>query len=181
MRQDGGDAETGFGLEVGAGIRWHHPARGISAQVRGRTLLTHADKDFREQGMALSFAWDPTPTIVGRPFSLSHSMGAAGGMDALLRPVVREEQDAPGNGRHQFETRLAYGLPAFTDRLTLFPGAGSGPLPRQHYYRLLWALAPYAQQDQAQPWQLSLQAERHQSNPSSPAERSLKLRSSLLF
>ena len=36
--------------------------------MRGRTLLTHADKDFREQGMALSFAWDPTPAkIVGRP------------------------------------------------------------------------------------------------------------------
>ncbi|MCY3654167.1 MAG: hypothetical protein OXG70_03910, partial [Cyanobacteria bacterium MAG IRC1_bin_28] len=48
-------------------------------------------------------------------------------------------------------------------------------------YRLLWALAPYAQQAQAEPWQLSLQAERHQSNPSSPAEHSLKLRFSLLF
>ena len=44
MRQDGGDAETGFGLEVGAGLTWEDPQHGISAQVRGRTLLAHGEK-----------------------------------------------------------------------------------------------------------------------------------------
>ena len=49
-------------------------------------------------------------------------------------------------------------------------------------YSLLWSLAPYAQQDQAEPWQVVLEGERqeHVSSPS-PTDHSLKLRFSLLF
>ena len=49
-------------------------------------------------------------------------------------------------------------------------------------YHLLWSVAPYAQQDQAEPWQLSLEGQRHEhvSSPS-PTDHSLKLRFSLLF
>ncbi len=41
IRQDSGDAETGFGMDLDAGILWSDPERTISGELRGRTLLTH--------------------------------------------------------------------------------------------------------------------------------------------
>ena len=183
MRQDGGDAETGFGLEVGAGLTWEDPQHGISAQVRGRTLLTHADEELREQGLAFSLAWDPDPSNRGPSFSLSHSLGAvaAGGMDALLSPIAMQVLDGPGN-RQQFAAEAAYGFPAYNNRLTLTPALVLALSPHSSTHSLLWTLAPYDQQDQAGPWEFSLEAERQEDNTSdSPVNHSLKLRFSLLF
>ena len=55
-RQDRGDAEYGFGLDLGAGILWSDPQRGISGELKGRTLLSHGEEDFQGQGLALSFS-----------------------------------------------------------------------------------------------------------------------------
>ncbi|MYG64270.1 MAG: autotransporter outer membrane beta-barrel domain-containing protein [Synechococcus sp. SB0675_bin_7] len=183
VRQDSGDAETGFGLELGAGLTWEDPQHGISAQVRGRTLLTHADEDFREQGMALSFFWQPHPSHRGPSFSLSHAVGAtaAGGMDALLRPTVIEGLDGPGNGQ-RLEAEAAYGFPAFADRLTLTPALALALSPDSSTYGLLWSVAPYSEQAQAGPWEVSLEGQRHEHvSSASPADHSLNLRFSLLF
>ena len=87
LRQDGGDAETGMGAEFGAGLAWSDPERGISADLRGRGLLTHEDGGFREHGFAGSLAWDPRPdTALGPSLTLSQTVGASasGGMQALL-------------------------------------------------------------------------------------------------
>ena len=65
IRQDSGDAESGFGLDLGAGILWSDPERGISSALRGHTLLAHGEEDFQEQGLALSFSWEPTPSNRG--------------------------------------------------------------------------------------------------------------------
>ena len=184
IRQDGGDAETGFGMELGAGLAWTDPERGISAALKGRTLLTHADEEFREQGLAVSFAWEPNPSNRGPSLALSHAVGAVaeGGMDALLSPTTMELLDATPSRHHQFETKLAYGFPAFNDRLTLTPGVGLALSPDSRTYSLLWALAPYAQQSQAEPWEISLEGERQEGNTAESAvEHSLKLRFSVPF
>ncbi|MYF20133.1 MAG: hypothetical protein F4218_05800 [Synechococcus sp. SB0677_bin_5] len=98
-----------------------------------------------------------------------------------MQPVVLEELDAPSNGQ-QFAAELAYGVPAFADRFTLSPGVGVVLSPDGAVYSLGWALAPYAQQAQTEPWEVSLEGERHEhvSSPS-PTDHSLKLRFSLLF
>ena len=187
IRHDDGDAETGFGMELAAGLTWTDPGRGISAELQGRTLLTHADEAFREQGLAISFAWEPNPTNRGPSLALSHAMGAtaAAGMDALLNPTTMEALTAAtdSSGQHQFEATLAYGFPAFNGRLTFTPGLGLTLSPDSRTYSLLWALAPYAQQPQADElWQISLEGERQEnSNPTSSADHSLALRFSLLF
>ena len=41
MRNDGGDGETGTGLEVGGGLRYTDPAMGLTIEGRARTLLSH--------------------------------------------------------------------------------------------------------------------------------------------
>ena len=184
IRQDRGDAETGFGMELGAGLAWTDPERGISADLKGHTLLTHTEEEFREQGLAVSFAWEPNPSNRGPSFSVSHAVGAAaeGGMDALLSPTAMETLDVTPSRYHQFETKLAYGFPAFNDRLTLTPGMGWALSPDSRTYSLLWALAPYTQQPQAEPWEISLEGERQEDNAGeSAAEHSLKLRFSLPF
>ena len=62
MRHDGGDAETGFGVDIGAGLAWTDPASGMKAKVDARGLLTHEANGFRERGIAGSLARDPAPS-----------------------------------------------------------------------------------------------------------------------
>ena len=142
IRQDQGDAETGFGMELGAGLSWMDREQGISAELRGRTLLTHADQDVEEHGLAVSFAWDPDGSNRGPSLSLSHSMGstAAGGMDALLTPGAMQVLDGDSPSvQQEFATHLAYGFLALGDRLTLTPGLGLALSPESTIYSLLWS------------------------------------------
>ena len=154
----------------------------MNAALRGRTLVAHVEEVFREQGLAFSFAWEPTPSNRGPSLSLSHAVGAvaAGGVDALLQPVVLEGLAGPGSNGRQFEAQLAYGFPGANDRLTLTPGLALALAPDSRTYGLLWAVAPYAQQGQSRPWEVALEGER-QEYLSSPAEHSLRLSFSTLF
>ena len=52
LRHDGGDAETGLGLEAGAGIAWSDPASGIQVDLKARGLLAHETDGFRERGLS---------------------------------------------------------------------------------------------------------------------------------
>ena len=105
--------------------------------MRGRTLLTHADEDFQDQGQALSCPWEPSPANLGPSLLMRHSMGATttGGMDALLNPVTMEFPGAVSSSGQQFETQLAYGLAFFDDRFTLAPALG-GPFPGRRTLQL---------------------------------------------
>ncbi|MCY4235036.1 MAG: autotransporter outer membrane beta-barrel domain-containing protein [Cyanobacteria bacterium MAG CAR2_bin_4] len=166
LRQDSGDAETGYGVEVGAGVVWKDAQRGIRGEVKGRTLLTHTEEEFRQQGLALSFAWDPSPSNRGPSLSMGHTMGAgaSGGMDTLLSPTVIQGLDAPdGSGQH-FEAEVAYGFPTANDRLTMTPEVALALSPTSRTYGLLWSLAPYSEQGQGEPWEIALEAERQERN-----------------
>ena len=178
IRQDGGDAETGFGMDLGAGIAWKDPQRGISAELKGRTLLSHAEEDFHDQGLALSFSWDPSPSNRGPSLSMGHAMGVveSGGLDALLHPTTFEQMDGnPSNGQ-QFEAELAYGFPVHNNRLTFTPAMAMALSPTSRTYGLLWSVTPYSEQSHALPWELSIEAERLEYfSPSTPADHSLKL------
>ena len=179
IRQDSGDAESGFGVDLGAGILRQAPERVISGALRGHTLLAHGEEDFQEQGLALSFSWVPNPSNRGSSLSLSHAMGAtaAGGMDALLNPTTMERLNADPSSGKRFEAELAYGFPAYSHRLTLTPAS-----PTSRNYSLLWSPMPYAEPAQADPWQVSLAGERQEpTSVPSPVEHPLKLRFSTLF
>ena len=78
VRHDGGDAETGFGLDLGGGLAWSHPESGVSAELRGRGLLTHESRGFRDRGLSGSFAWDPgRGTGRGPKLTLTQTVGAS--------------------------------------------------------------------------------------------------------
>ena len=183
IRHDGGDAESGFGLEVGAALAWNDPQRGITAEVQGRSLVTHVDEHFQQQGLALSLSWNPNPSNRGPSLAVSHAVGAtASGMDALLSPTVIQGLDAPAGNGQRFTAEVAYGFPAANDHLTLTPGVAVALSPDSRSYGILWSLAPYARQGQTEPWEIALEGERQESNSAdTPVDHSLTLRFSLPF
>ena len=150
VRHDGGDAETGFGLDLGGGLAWSHPASGVSAEVSGRGLLTHESQGFRDRGISGSLAWDPGGgTGRGPKLTLSQSLGASasGGMDALLGRGTLAGLAANDNGggdddleNRRLELRMGYGLSAFGDRFTSTPELGLGLSNGHREYTLGWRL-----------------------------------------
>ena len=62
LRHDGGDAETGAGMDVGAGLVVSDAGTGLAVDMRVRTLLVHQDEDFSERGVAVSLSYNPTPS-----------------------------------------------------------------------------------------------------------------------
>ncbi len=62
LRRDGGDAETGAGVDVGGGLAFTDSLTGLSLDVRVRTLVAHQAEGFTERGMSLSLGWNPTPS-----------------------------------------------------------------------------------------------------------------------
>ena len=146
VRHDGGDAETGFGADMGAGLALAAPSRGLSAELRARGLLTHEADGMRERGVSGTLAWDPAPdSDRGISFKLSQAVGAqpSGGVDALLaRPTLAglgAEEDDERLGR-RLEARLGYGLGVFGERWTATPELGVGLSDTGRELRLGWRL-----------------------------------------
>ena len=131
-RHDGGDAETGFGADIGGRLVWADPALGIRAELAARGLLTHEDGSLSERGFAGSLAWDPSPdTDRGPKLTLRQALGAeaSGGMDALLRPDTARALAAAnddGPDRRALEARLGYGFAVFGGGWTGIPEVGFG-------------------------------------------------------
>ena len=145
LRHDGGDAETGWGVDIGGGLRWHAPALGLSAEVSGRGLIAHEAAGLKDRGVSGSLAWDPDPASDRGPsLSLTQTMGAqaAGGADALLGRQTLADLAANDSGfeNRRLELRLGYGLPALGDRFTSTPELGIGLSDAGRDYRLGWRL-----------------------------------------
>ncbi len=148
LRHDGGDAETGFGLDLGSGLSWSHPASGLSAEFSGRGLLTHESKGFRNRGLSGSFAWDPGKGSGRGPsltFTPTVGASASGGMDALLRRETLAGMAANDSGdddlaNRRLELRMGYGFPAFGNRFTSTPELSLGLSNGQREYGLGWRL-----------------------------------------
>ena len=146
MRHDGGDAETGFGIELGGGLAWSAPALGLNLDVSGRALLAHGDDDLKDRGFAASMAFDPDPgSERGPSFSLGQSFGAQaqGGLDALF--AVDPLEDRTGNdAQSRWTAEAAWGFAAFGGRFIGSPHAGVGLSTGTRDYTLGWRLTPAA-------------------------------------
>ena len=164
-RHDGGDAETGFGVEIGGGIAWVDPSLGLSLDLSGRTLLAHENDDLKDRGMSASLAFDPAPaTQRGPSFSLRQDFGgqASGGLDALFQPATLEDR-AGSEATSRWAMEAAYGFPAFGGRFTGSPHVGFGFATGARDYSVGWRLAPATNSDH----------ETHRRSPSVDAVRRL--------
>ena len=141
VRHDGGDAETGFGADIGGGVILAMPARGLSASLEGRGLLTHEAKGLGDTGFGASVAWDQAPSSKrGLSLTVRHSAGgsATGGTEALFSREVMDGLAANGNQR--LEGRVGYGLAVYGDRFTGTPELGYGRSDSGRDLSLGWRL-----------------------------------------
>ena len=125
LRHDGGDAETGTGIEVGAGIRYTAGMLTLEGQVR--TLLAHEAGGYEEWGASGSIRLSPNASGLGPSLALLPSWGAAGSAVARLwahpdaAALVQGSTAAPAPGR--LDAEFGWGLPALRGRGVLTPHA----------------------------------------------------------
>ena len=176
VRHDGGDAETGVGVDLGGGLAWTVPGRGLRMELRGRGLLTHESEGFRERGFSGSLAWDPTPSSQRGPsLTLTHAVGgpASGGADALLahgtlaglaaRPDSETDAVAGAGDdlrSRRLEVRLGYGLAAVGGRFASVPEIGFGLSDTGRDYSVGWRLLDGASRAGSDSLELSVAARR---------------------
>ena len=148
LRRDGGDAETGTGIEVGGGLRLSDPARGLTVTAKTRGLLAHEDTAYREWGASGSVKLDPGAGGRGLALSLTPAWGAdSGGAERLWS--ARDARGLAANDAFEPAGRLAaeagYGFGAFRGRGLATPFAGlslSGAGDRTWRTGGRWTLGP---------------------------------------
>ena len=80
---DGGDGETGAGLELGWGLSWTVPSQGLTLDARARALLGHGGER-EEWGAGGGLRLDQGASGRGASFGLALSLGHAEGGAARL-------------------------------------------------------------------------------------------------
>ena len=111
VRQDGGDAETGTGIEAGAGLRY--AGGGVTVEGSVRTLVSHEDSGYEEWGASGTVRIDPGPSGRGLSLTLSPVWGnASSGVDRLWS--LADTQGLAGESAFEATRRLeaeaGYGL-----------------------------------------------------------------------
>ena len=117
IRQDGGDAETGRGMDLGAGLVLADGVTGLAVDIRVRRLLVHQAEGFAESGMSISVSYNPTPST---PLGFTARVSPAWGGDAMSGAEAlwgRESMSGMGQdqllggGGNRLDTEVGYGLP----------------------------------------------------------------------
>ena len=108
-RYDGGDGDTGSGIEAGGGLRYHDPARGLTVEGRVRTLLHH-NGDYKEWGLGGLVKFDPGKSGRGLSVSVRPVWGQAdSGVQRLWDSgVTLGAADSSDSAR--VHARVAYGI-----------------------------------------------------------------------
>ncbi len=144
LRQDGGDTESGAGVEIGAGLAYEHARSGLKAHLRARSFISRSESDYEEWGVSGSLHMGADGAGRGFLMSLAPTLGAASsGVNRLWS--AHDASDLAANGDFEaegrFDAEIGYGLPAF-GVLTGTPYAGLGLSESGRDWRLGWRLTP---------------------------------------
>ena len=108
-RHDGGDGETGSGIEAGGGVRYHDPASGWTVEGRARVLLHH-NGDYKEWGVGGLVKLDPGTAGRGLSLSVRPVWGqASSGVERLWESGVALGAAADPDAA-RVHARIAYGI-----------------------------------------------------------------------
>ena len=129
LRQDGGDAETGTGVEIGGGISYQ--GAGFSIEGSVRKLVAHEESGYEEWGASGLVRIDPGASGRGLSLTLTPSFGAASsGVEQLWshRDATGLTPDGEFEAESRIETELGYGigLPGTQGLLTPYTGLSLG-------------------------------------------------------
>ncbi len=147
VRHDGGEGGSGTGMEVGAGVGWADPSRGLDVAVRVRGLAAHAGEGYREWGVSGWLRVVPGAAGRGLSMSLTPSWGAdPGGSERLWAMPeasrLAANDDAAPSGR--LDAEVGYGMAVLGGRFTGTPNLGFGVSDTAREYRMGWRLASVA-------------------------------------
>ena len=116
LRHDGGDAGTGAGLELGAGVGFTDPSRGLDMALRVYGLAAHAEESHREWGVSGSLKVVPGGSGRGLSMALTPSYGADRGdaqrlwtMPDTAGLAANDEAATPSS---RLDTELGYADPS---------------------------------------------------------------------
>ena len=177
-RYDGGDGQTGAGLETVAGVRY--TSERLEFEARGRWLATHAADGYAEYGGLARLAVKPQADGTGFRMAVAPRWGAAEGAGLLGGGAALLDGGAlPGLGVRgvpattralMLESELGYGFGVFERHGVLTPYGGfafTGNEMRQ--YRL------GARMGMAQWLNLSLEGTRRDATGPQPADQGVQL------
>ena len=145
LRHDGGDAETGTGLEFGAGLGYADPSRGLDLALRVHGLAVHAEDDYGEWGVSGQFRLAPGAAGRGWSASLTPSYGVdPGGTERLwaLPDASRLAADGEAVPSSRLDAELGYGIGLLGGGFTGTPHVGFGLADTAREVRMGWRLSP---------------------------------------
>ena len=175
VRYDDGDAETGFGMELGGGLRYTDALLGLTVETKARALLAHEDGGYEEWGVGGSLSLDPGRLGRGLALRLDSGWGLAeSGAQALWQRQttagIAPQHDPSAQGRLSAE--LGYGMDVSWTYGILTPYSGMEWTGASHTLRLGWRYTLGRQLS------LSLDGERREDGHT-PPEYALMLRTVL--
>ena len=189
VRHDAGDAETGTGLEVGAGLGYADPSRGLDMALRVHGLAVHAEDGYDEWGVSGQLRLVPGGAGRGLSASLTPSWGVdPSGSERLWALPASSGLTANGEAEpsSRFDAEVGYGMALLGDRFTGTPNVGFGLSDTARDYRIGWRLTSAA--PNASGFEVSLDATRREAvnDPGSgsgagKAEHGVMLRSAITW
>jgi len=144
MRQDGGEVDSGFGMEVGGGMTFLDRGGTLTIRVHGRTLGLHEESEYDERGLGGSITINPgrggpgtlprCETVLGIGSERGRASVGSGSRRAerrwlrLRQPPNRRGSRVwhPGPGGSGTVHALCEGLAVETTRCRVFPPGRDG-------------------------------------------------------
>ena len=129
LRHDGGDAETGAGVELGGGVAWADTASGLSVDAKARMLVAHADSDYEEWGASATLRLDQGARGRGLSLSLVPTIGASSSAAERLWGARDARGLAPGGefeAARGVQAEAGYGHALSGGRFRGTPNVGFG-------------------------------------------------------
>ena len=124
LRQDGGDGETGSGLETGGALRYVDLASGLTIEGRTRILFAHSG-DYEEWGLSGLVQYDPGEANRGLMVSVKPAWGQTeSGVQRLWESASASAALPVDPGMGRMHAEVGYGLNAKPGFGVVTPFAG---------------------------------------------------------
>ena len=124
-RFDGGDGETGVGLEVGGGLTYADPGSGLTVAGTGRALVIR-DGNYGEWGLSGLIQLDPNAAGHGLMMSVRPTFGVTpSGVSGLWEHGTLDLLSGGDAAGGRVVAEIGYGLAAFGTAGVLTPYAGA--------------------------------------------------------
>ena len=128
VRRDGGEVDSGFGMEVGGGMTFIDSDRGLMIRVHGRRLVLHEESDYEEWGLGGSLTLNPGGGGRGLSLGLRPSWGpTASGATRLwahgATALAPSGLGGYGPATRGLDAEIGYGIEALTGEGIFMPYA----------------------------------------------------------